>query len=234
MITKRHHHDRAPSRLGWLNSQHTFSFGRYYDPIHMGFGVLRVINEDHVIGGAGFKEHGHDNMEIISYVLRGALEHKDSMGTGSVIKPYDIQLMSAGSGVTHSEFNASANQNVHFLQMWVVPNVSDEAPDYQQASISSDDLRNQLRVVISPDGNNGALRIKQDARMLNGLLDAGFSMDFALDPARAYWIQIATGSLMINGETYIAGDGAGIIGENMLTIKSVADSNLIVFDLPAV
>ena len=232
MITVRKSQDRGHVNHGWLDSHHSFSFGQYRDPAHMGFSALRVINEDRVIAGAGFSEHGHDNMEILSYVVSGALEHTDSMGTGSVIRPFDIQLMSAGNGVVHSEFNASRTEDVHFLQIWIMPNVRNEEPSYQQVSLSPDMLRNQLVPIVTPDGEGNSLRVKQDAQILNGLFDAGFTLNFVADSARSYWVQIVSGEILINGETLMAGDGAAISDTALLEIKAVNESNILLFDLP--
>ena len=232
MITKRYRDERGPTDAGWLKSMHTFSFGHYQDPEHMGYGPLRVINEDRVIPGAGFGEHGHSNMEIISYVLKGELAHKDSMGNGSSIKPGDVQIMSAGSGVRHSEFNGSREEDVHFLQIWIMPNVENEAPDYQEKSFVDNELHNNFRVVVSPDGENGSLLIKQDARMLAGKFEEGQSGEFKTQKSRKYWLQIAQGIAKINGEKASAGDGFAIEDEDVITAKAVTDTEILLFDLP--
>ena len=232
MLTKRYRDERGPTDAGWLKSMHSFSFGHYHDPEHMGFGPLRVINEDRVIPGAGFGEHPHENMEIISYVIKGELAHKDSMGNGSSIKPGDIQIMSAGEGVTHSEYNASDKEEVHFLQIWIMPNVVNKAPDYQQKSFDPDSFNNQFRVVISPDGEKESLLIKQDARMMIGKFDEGISSVFKTKPGRKYWVQIVQGIADINGEKASSGDGFSIESENQIIINSKTDSELILFDLP--
>jgi redox-sensitive bicupin YhaK (pirin superfamily) len=232
MLTKRYRDERGPTDAGWLKSMHSFSFGHYQDPDHMGFGPLRVINEDRVVPGAGFGAHPHSNMEIISYVLKGELAHKDSMGNGSTIKPGDIQIMSAGSGITHSEYNGSDSNEVHFLQIWIMPNVENEAPDYQQKTFDQGDLNNQFRVVISPDGENGSLTIKQDARMLVGKFDEGIATVFKTQAGRRYWIQIAQGMADVNGEKGASGDGFAIETENEIIIKANTDAEILLFDLP--
>ncbi|MBL1419694.1 MAG: pirin family protein [Alphaproteobacteria bacterium] len=232
MMIKRYRDDRGPTDAGWLKSMHSFSFGQYHDPDHMGFGPLRVINDDRVIPGAGFGTHSHANMEIISYVLRGELAHKDSMGNGSSIKPGDIQLMSAGSGVSHSEFNGSDNEEVHFLQIWIMPNQENTDPDYQEKSFNVDELNNTFRVVVSPDGENGSLVIKQDARMLVGKLDEDVKVVFDAKPERKYWLQMAQGIAEVNGEEARAGDGFAFSGEDKITVKSHTQSEILLFDLP--
>ena len=168
MQVKRHRNERGPTDAGWLKSMHTFSFGQYHDPANMGFGPLRVINDDRVIPGAGFGTHPHSNMEIISYVLSGELAHKDNMGNGSTIKPGEVQLMSAGTGVTHSEYNASDTENVHFLQIWVMPDQQNGQPGYQQKEFDPAEMQGKFRTVVSPDGENGSLIVKQDVRLLTG------------------------------------------------------------------
>ncbi|CDZ76482.1 Quercetin 2,3-dioxygenase [Legionella massiliensis] len=232
MLTRRDRNERGPTMAGWLNSKHSFSFGHYYDPRQMGYGVLRVINEDKVIPGAGFGTHPHSNMEIISYVLKGQLAHKDSMGSGSIIKPGDVQLMSAGSGVTHSEYNASNEEEVHFLQIWIIPKVYDQKPRYQQRTFTPEDLHNQFRVVVSPDGEEGSLEIKQDARLFVGKFDAGNKTRIVLNPQLKYWLQVAQGTATVNGVKLVAGDGLAIAEEQRLESISESDSELLFFDLP--
>lgn len=232
MLTKRYRDERGPTDAGWLKSMHSFSFGHYNDPEHMGFGALRVINEDRVIPGAGFGMHGHNNMEIISYVLKGQLAHKDSMGNGDTIKAGDVQIMSAGSGVRHSEFNGSESEEVHFLQIWIMPDVENQAPDYQQKSFAPEEMNNQFRVVVSPDGQDDSLKIKQDARMFAGKFDEDTRTEFAAIKGRKYWVQIAQGIAEINGEKSSAGDGFAITGENLITVRSVTSSEILLFDLP--
>lgn len=232
MIVKRNHNERGPTNAGWLKSQHTFSFGHYFDNKHMGFGPLRVINEDRVVAGAGFQTHPHSNMEIISYVIDGELEHKDSMGNGSTIVPGEIQLMSAGTGVTHSEFNGSNESEVHFLQIWVMPNVENQEPSYQQKMFDPAELNNTFRAVISPDGTDDSLVIKQDARMMSGKFDEGAETDVPVSSARKYWLQIVRGDIELNGEQAQTGDGLSIKGEAVLRFRSITPSEVLLFDLP--
>jgi quercetin 2,3-dioxygenase len=231
MITKRNADERGPTNIGWLNSKHTFSFGGYHDPAHMGFSSLRVINDDRVAPGAGFNTHSHNNMEIISYVLEGELAHRDSMGTGSVIRPGDVQLMSAGTGVSHSEFNNSDKQEVHFLQIWIIPNQRNPAPRYEQKTFDDQDLRNRFRVVVSPDGENGSLHIRQDARLLAGRFDEGAETTLPLKRGRKYWVQVAAGGAVINGEGAGAGDGLAIEDESELHLKAVTGAEVLLFEL---
>ena len=232
MISVRPAAARGAANFGWLDSRHTFSFGHYYDPAHMGFGPLRVINEDRVIPAAGFGTHGHQNMEIISYVLEGALEHKDSLGTGSIIRPGEVQKMSAGSGITHSEFNASKTDPVHFLQIWIQPDRSNIAPSYDQRAFPREERRGRLRLVVSPDGADGSIRIVQDARMYASLLAPGETVSHDLAPQRRAWVQVARGRLMLNGAALAAGDGAAVEGEPRLELAGVEDAEVLLFDLP--
>ncbi len=233
MITIRHAEDRGTANFGWLNSQHTFSFGHYHDPSHMGFGPLRVINEDRVRAGAGFDTHGHRDMEIISYVLEGALEHKDSLGTGSVIRPGDVQVMSAGTGIRHSEFNHSQAEPVHFLQIWVLPERNGLTPRYEQKTFSADEKRGRLRLVASPDGSAGSVVVHQDVRLYAGLLDADAQVEHVLAPGRKAWVQVARGAATLNGVALQAGDGAAVRDVSTLAIAgSAADTEILIFDLP--
>jgi quercetin 2,3-dioxygenase len=232
MLTKRYRDERGPTDAGWLKSMHSFSFGHYHNPEHMGFGPLRVINEDRVVPGAGFGTHPHANMEIISYVLSGELAHKDSLGNGSVIKPGDVQIMSAGTGVAHSEFNNSNESGVHFLQIWIMPSVQNAQPNYQQKSFADAELRNQFHTVISPDGAEGSLTIRQDARMLAGKFDEGAEVKLPIEPGRKYWLQVAQGIAEVNGEKVNAGDGLAMEGETLISVKSITQSEILVFDLP--
>src|SRR3990167_10840255 len=195
MISLRKAQDRGHFNHGWLDTYHTFSFADYHDPGQMGFSVLRVINEDAVAPGKGFATHGHRDMEIITYVLEGALEHKDSMGTGSVIRPGDVQMMSAGSGVQHSEFNHSADEPVHFLQIWIVPNKVGAEPRYQQVHFTDADKRGRLRQIISPEGTDGSLAVHQDARVYAGLFDGAESADLTVGPDRNVYLHVARGSV---------------------------------------
>lgn len=232
MIVKRDSDTRGGSDLGWLRSMHTFSFGSYYDPAQMGFGPLRVINEDRVIPSAGFKTHPHNNMEIISYVLEGALAHKDSMGNGSIINTGDVQVMSAGSGVTHSEFNASDTDPVHFLQIWILPDRQDTEPGYQQHSFPREAMQNRLCLVASANGEGGSLQIKQDASLAIGHLDAGITLSHALNGSRSYWLQVARGQLTVNGQSADSGDGFAFRNETSLELNMLAASEVLLFDLP--
>jgi hypothetical protein len=225
--------ERGHANHGWLDSHHTFSFAEYRDSRHMGFGPLRVINEDRVRGGAGFPTHGHRDMEIISYVIEGALEHKDSLGAGSVLRPGDVQVMSAGSGVRHSEFNASASEPVHFLQIWIVPEASDLAPRYAERAFAPAEIAGQLRLIVSRDGREGSLELRQDADVYLARLSEGERVAHALKPSRRAWAQIVAGSATINGAGVAAGDGAAIEEAEAATITAGAGgTELLLFDLP--
>ena len=223
--------DRGHSQIGWLDSHHTFSFSDYYDPKHMGFRALRVINEDRVAAGQGFGRHPHRDMEIVSYVLGGALEHKDSLGTGSVIRPGDVQLMSAGTGVTHSEFNHSKTDPVHFLQIWIVPEQQGLAPRYEQKSFTDADLRDRLRVVVSRDGRDGSLLVRQDASILVARLSPGARVTHELAAGRHAWAQVARGRVTALETTLGAGDGAAITSEPRVVFTAAEESELLLFDL---
>jgi quercetin 2,3-dioxygenase len=233
MIIPRRADDRGRAALVWLDSRHTFSFGDYHDPAHMGFGPLRVINEDRVIAGAGFGTHGHRDMEIISYVLEGALEHKDSIGTGSVIRPGDVQVMSAGTGIRHSEYNHSQSAPVHFLQIWVIPARTGITPRYDQKTFSDDDKRAQLRLVLSGDGRDGSIVIHQDADIYASLLQQGQTVSQRIEPGRKGWVQVLRGGIEVNGQPLAAGDGASVDHESKLDITATGDATeLLLFDLP--
>jgi redox-sensitive bicupin YhaK (pirin superfamily) len=233
MIAVRPADERGIANLGWLDSRHSFSFGHYYDPKHMGFGPLRVINEDRVRPGAGFDTHGHQDMEIISYVLDGALEHRDSIGTGSIIRPGDVQRMSAGSGIRHSEFNPSASEPVHFLQIWLLPNKEGLAPSYEQKTFADSEKRGRLRLVAARDGRDGAVLIHQDADLFAALLDADETVSHDLAAGRQGWIQVVRGAVEVNGKSLRAGDGAAASGQPRLQITGKADgSEILLFDLP--
>ena len=231
MIQIRKSATRGKADHGWLNSMHTFSFANYYDPRYTSFGPLRVINEDKVIGGQGFGTHSHSNMEIISYVLGGALEHKDSMGTGSVLRYGDVQRMSAGSGVSHSEFNHSADETVHFLQIWLFPDQENIAPSYQETNFSPEDKRGQLRLIASPDGAEGSLLIHQDARIYATILDGAQRLNHTLASSRGAYVQVARGQLQVNGITLEAGDALQVRDESQLTLENGNDAEVLVFDL---
>ena len=232
MIAIRHAKDRGVANFGWLDSRHTFSFGQYHDPEHMGFGPLRVINEDRVRPGAGFDTHGHRDMEIISYVLEGALEHKDSIGTGSVIRPGEVQVMSAGTGIRHSEFNHSDKEPVHFLQIWVLPDRQGLPPRYDQKTFAEAEKRGRLRIVASPDGRDGSVVIHQDAEIFASLLAPGAQVTHTLRPGRRGWVQAVRGAIEINGETLNAGDGAAVSPEPTLAVTAREDAEILLFDLP--
>ena len=231
-ITVRPAQARGHAEHGWLDSFHTFSFGHYHDPEHMGFGPLRVINEDRVQPGAGFPTHGHRDMEILSYVLEGALEHKDSIGTGSVIRPGDVQVISAGTGVRHSEFNHSDKEPVHFLQIWLLPERTGGAPRYQQKTFAAGEKRGRLRLVASPDGADGSVVIHQDARVYASLLERNEQVAHAATPGRGIWLQVARGSIEAHGQKLGAGDGAAISGVDTVEITATADgTEFLLFDL---
>lgn len=224
--------ERGHANHGWLDSWHSFSFADYHDPAHMHFGPLRVINEDRVSPGEGFGTHGHADMEIISYVLEGELAHRDSMGTGSVIRAGDVQRMSAGSGVRHSEFNHSRTQPVHFLQLWIIPDVRGIAPEYEQRSYTAAEKRGALRLLVSPDGADGSLRIHQDARLVAGLFDGAERAEHRLGAGRLGYVQVARGSLEVNGQLLRSGDGAMLQAEPLIGIANGRDAEVLVFDLP--
>ena len=222
--------ERGGANFGWLDSQHTFSFGQYQDPLNMGFRALRVINEDKVIPGAGFGTHGHANMEIISYVLEGALEHKDSIGTGSVIRPGDVQRMSAGAGIRHSEFNHSKDDPVHFLQIWLLPDEENVEPGYEQKTFG-DERNGALRLVASKTGRDGSLTIHQDTDLYASVLKEGDTIEHAFAENRHGWLQIARGGVELEGEILQAGDGLAISDVDKISIKALADAELLLFDL---
>jgi redox-sensitive bicupin YhaK (pirin superfamily) len=233
MIKIRKSKERGASNFGWLDSKHTFSFGHYYDPENMGFGTLRVINEDVVKGGGGFGTHPHDNMEIISYVLDGALEHKDSLGTGSVIRPGDVQRMSAGTGIAHSEFNASKTDPVHFLQIWVLPEKRGLKPDYEQKSFPPETRKGRLQLVGARDGRDGAVTIHQDLDLLVANLAPGDAVSHTLRPNRKAWVQVTRGEISVNGSVVGAGDGAALIDEPEIKIAANDKAEVLVFDIGA-
>jgi redox-sensitive bicupin YhaK (pirin superfamily) len=231
MITLRPAGARGHADHGWLDSRHTFSFASYYDPQHMGFRGLRVINEDRVQPGRGFGTHPHRDMEILSYVLAGALEHRDSMGTGSVIRPGDVQRMSAGTGVTHSEFNASRTEPVHFLQIWLLPERPGIAPGYEQRAFDRADRDGKLRLVAARDGRDGSLTIHADVSVYAGEFAAGQRAELSLAPGRHAWVHIARGHLRVNGLDLAAGDGLALSEEPAVRIDGTDRGELLVFDL---
>ncbi len=234
MITLRPAQERGSAYFGWLDSRHTFSFGEYYDPNHMGFADLRVINEDKVAPGQGFTTHGHRDMEIVSYVLEGALEHKDSLGNGSVIRPGDVQRMSAGTGIMHSEFNASKTESVHFLQIWILPEQKGIEPGYEQKNFTDAEKRGKLRLVGSRDGRDGSITIHQDVNLYAALLSEGDEVSQALASGRVAWLQVARGAVQLNGQTLTAGDGAAISNESNITLRGMAeDAEVLLFDMAA-
>ena len=231
MITIRKADDRGHFDLGWLDTYHTFSFDHYYDPAHMHFRSLRVINEDRVAPGQGFPTHSHRDMEIITYILSGELEHRDSMGNGSVIRPGDVQRMTAGAGVSHSEFNPSRTEAVHLLQIWILPNARSLPPGYEQKFFDEDARRNQLRLIASDDGRAGSVTINQDARVYAALLDAGQTVTHSLEPNRHAWLQLTSGIIDLNGVELTPGDGAAIETENELALTARGRAELLLFDL---
>jgi redox-sensitive bicupin YhaK (pirin superfamily) len=232
MITVRSAQARGNANFGWLDSKHTFSFGNYYDPKHMGFSSLRVINEDKVQPGKGFGTHSHRDMEIISYVLEGELEHKDSIGNGSVIRPGDVQRMSAGTGIAHSEFNASNTDLVHFLQIWILPNQAGIEPSYEQKHFDLAEQQGKLRLVASPDGKNNSVTIHQDANLYVASLNKGDRANYNTDKNRSLWIQVARGSVEIDSQSLQVGDGAAIIQETEIEIAATIDNTeILLFDL---
>ncbi|MEL7312610.1 MAG: pirin family protein [Pseudomonadota bacterium] len=231
MIAIRSAEQRGVANFGWLDSRHTFSFGHYYDPDHMGFGPLRVINEDKVEPGQGFATHGHSDMEIISYVLDGALEHKDSLGTGSIIKPGDVQRMSAGTGVRHSEYNASKTDPVHFLQIWIIPDRKGLEPSYEQTTFSQEDKQGRLRLVGSRDGRDGSVTIHQDVDLYASVLSTGDSVSHSIEAGRVGWLQVARGEVQIDGQQLKAGDGVAITGPSDLAIEAATSTEFLLFDM---
>lgn len=231
MITLRKAEQRGHANHGWLDSFHTFSFANYYDPQHMGFRALRVINDDRIEAGHGFGTHPHRDMEIITYVLAGAVKHADSMGTGSVIRPGDVQRMSAGTGVAHSEHNASSSELLHLLQIWIQPSERDIKPSYEQKAFSTEQKRGKLPVVASPDGRAGSVTIHADAVLHAGLFDAGESAELSLTKGRHAWVHVARGKLRVNGHDLSAGDALALSDEATVRIEGVQDGEVLVFDL---
>lgn len=234
MITLRPAQERGAANFGWLDSRHTFSFGSYYDPKHMGFANLRVINEDKVIPSKGFGTHGHRDMEIISYVLEGALQHRDNIGNGSIIRPGDVQRMSAGTGIMHSEFNASQTEPVHFLQIWILPEKEGIEPGYEQKTFSEEEKRGTLRLVGSRDGRDGSITIHQDVDLYATSLQDGETVHHSLVEGRVAWLQVARGVVQLNDQMLSAGDGAAISQESRITLQGGSSAaEVLLFDMAA-
>jgi redox-sensitive bicupin YhaK (pirin superfamily) len=231
MVRIRKSSERGHAHHGWLDTYHTFSFNTYYDPEHMQFRALRVINEDRVEPGRGFGPHPHENMEILTYVLEGALHHRDSMGNGSVMRPGDVQRMSAGTGVVHSEANHSRQEPVHFLQIWIYPGRQGLAPGYEQKTFSDDAKRGQLRLLASNDGRDGSLTLHQDAGLYAAVLEPGTAVSRGLAPGRHAWVQVARGGVELNGHALEAGDGAALSGESGVELRARTAAEVLVFDL---
>ncbi|HXV26188.1 MAG TPA: pirin family protein [Alphaproteobacteria bacterium] len=232
MIVKRPGEERGRTRLSWLDSRHSFSFGEYYDPRHMGFGALRVINEDWVAPAAGFATHGHRDMEIVTYVISGALEHKDSLGTGSIIRPGEVQRMSAGTGILHSEFNPSRSDPVHLLQIWILPTERGIEPGYEQKAIPARSPRTARFAVIAGPDEDASVRIHQDARILAAEIPPGVAVAHDLVEGRRAWLQVVRGAVELEGSAYFAGDGAAISDESRVELYGRDSSELLLFDLP--
>ena len=230
-LTLRLAEERGTANFGWLDSKHSFSFGHYFDANHLGFGPLRVINEDRVAPGGGFPTHPHANMEIISYVLEGALEHKDSIGTGSVIRPGDVQRMTAGTGIRHSEYNASNREPVHFLQIWIVPEEEDLQPSYEQKAFADDEKRGKLRLIGSRDGRDGSITIHRDVDLYVTLLSNRETVGHELVEGRGAWLQVARGAVTVNGEALKAGDGLSIAEAGSISITGSSEAEVLLFDL---
>ncbi len=229
LIHDRNH--RGTTKIGWLDSRHTFSFGNFYDPERMGFRSLRVINDDHVAPGAGFATHGHKDMEILTYVIDGALEHKDSLGTGSVIRPGEAQIMSAGTGIMHSEFNHSQTESVHLLQIWILPGEKNLQPRYEQKAFSIEERSGKLRLIAAKDARDGAVKIYQDVDLYASILNAGDVVNYQVKSDRYAWLQVAKGIVTLNGEELRAGDGVQISGEEQLEISTEVGGEILLFDL---
>ena len=232
MIQVRKSCERGHANHGWLDTYHTFSFADYYDPAHMGFGPLRVINEDRVEPGKGFGTHGHRDMEILTVVLDGGLQHRDNLGNGSVIRPGDVQRMSAGTGVMHSEFNASDRDPVHFLQIWIEPNARGVRPGYEQKHFAAEDGRGRLRLLASPDGHDDSVTIHQDAHVYAADLARDDAVDYRLEPGRRAYVHVARGAVTLNGTPLEAGDGARLVDETTVNLSGLQESQVLLFDLP--
>lgn len=232
MLNVRKSNERGGASFGWLNSKHTFSFGHYHDPKHMGFGPLRVINEDHVAPGRGFEPHGHRDMEIISYVLAGALEHKDSMGNGSVLRYGDVQRMSAGTGVTHSEFNHSKTEEVHFLQIWIEPNRRGEPGGYEEKHFDTASKTGKLRLIASSDGRDGSVSMRQDASIYASILNGDDALSHPLAAGRQAYVHVIRGRVSVNGVALNGGDALKVTQEDAVTLAQAEAAEVLVFDLP--
>jgi len=232
MIKVRPSDERGLARHGWLESRHTFSFADYFDPAHMGFRALRVINEDRVQPGEGFGSHPHRDMEILTYVIEGGLAHRDSTGSAMVLRPGEVQRMSAGTGIVHSEFNASREEPVHFLQIWIVPDRQGLDPGYEQRAFPLAERKGRLRLLAAPDGRDGALLLHQDASVFGAVLEPGARLAHELAPGRHAWLQVVKGKLALNGRPLAAGDGASASGEERLVLESGDDAEILLFDLP--
>ena len=226
-----HHHARGRTQLNWLDSYHTFSFSNFYDSKRMGFRTLRVINDDTIAPGAGFPRHSHRDMEILTYVLSGAVEHQDTLGTGSVIYPGDAQIMSAGTGIAHSEFNHSQTDPLHLLQIWILPNTQGLTPRYEQKSFPGEEKRGQLRLIAATDGRDGAVTIHQDVNLYASILESGDIVNYQVPPSRYTWLQIAQGQARLNSQQLTAGDGVQISGEQKLQITTDTSTEFLLFDL---
>jgi quercetin 2,3-dioxygenase len=232
MITIRPQAARGMAKFDWLDSRHTFSFGNYYDPQHMGFASLRVINEDKIMPAKGFGTHGHRDMEIVTYVLAGELSHQDSMGNGSIIRPGDVQRMSAGTGITHSEFNASDTESVHLLQIWILPDEIGIAPSYEEKHFSVEEKQGQLKLVGSKDGRDNSVTIHQDLDLYTASLQAGDLLTYTIKDHRAVWVQVAEGTVLLNEQLLESGDGAAITEENQIAIAGkVSNTEILLFDM---
>jgi len=231
VIKRRAANERGHTKLPWLDSFHTFSFGEYHDPNHMGFRTLRVINDDFIKPAGGFGTHPHHDMEIVTYLLEGALEHKDSMGNGSIIHPGDVQRMSAGTGVAHSEYNPSSKEPVHLLQIWVLPGQRGLPPGYEQKSYPQEEKRGKLRLIASPDGRDGSVTIHLDAHVYTAILDPGQDVRYRLPSGRHLWIQVARGEVLLNGQPFQQGDGAAVSQEESLTLIGKKGSEVLLFEL---
>ncbi len=231
MIRLRRSAERGHADHGWLDTRHTFSFAGYHDPRHMGFRTLRVINDDRVLGGGGFPTHPHRDMEIVSYVVDGALEHRDSLGTGSVIRPGDVQRMTAGTGVRHSEFNPSPDDPVHLIQIWIVPERAGVEPSYEQKRFPLAERTGRLRLVASPDGRDGSLTIHQDADLYATILEPGRTVEHAIRPGRGAWVQVIRGRVDLGGKALEEGDGAAVENEHAIALTGVEPAEVLLFDL---